>query len=133
MFAVAAATVVIPLVLSFYIPGAYVDPDGVNWTFGVGEIDKTTTITANARMPKWFGLRYRGIRTFEPNARDAVNAYLAKHKPYCSIFSINSAMANPLVPCEADLPDETTTCFVEIGGKKLMMSDLWGATVVCKR
>lgn len=129
---VAAAIFTLVIVLSLIIPGAYVDPDGVNWTFGVAEIDKYPVISANAQMPKWFGLRYRNIPSFEWSARNAVNAYLAKHNPTCSIFSISPATADPLVPCEADSSDEAPTCFVEIRGKKLIRSAWWGATAVCK-
>lgn len=109
------------------IPGAYVDPDGVNWTFFVS--DDPPAVLAMAQKPEWFGLHYRNIPALEPMARNAVNGYLAKHKPNCTIFSINGeASSNP--DTKVLLPD--TKVFLMPRGEKLVMSPRWGVALECK-
>ena len=114
--------VVVVLVVASRIPGAYVDPDGVNWTFSVS--DDPPVVLAKAQKVEWFGLHYRDIPTLEPLARNAVNAYLIKHKPNCKIFSMNIPTDSP--------PSQGTTAFKMPNGEQIKMSAMWGVALDCK-
>lgn len=129
-FALAAAFVVLIIVLSFIIPGAHVAPGGVNWTFE--GMDDPPVFLVHARVPRWFGLRYRYIPSLEGSARDAVNAYLAKHKPNCSIFSI-SPPDGVLVPCDEHSFSDGRNCFLQMpGGERVTFAGTWAGALVCK-